>query len=387
MAFRYKFGGANDPNLDTWNPGNGNRLKSTVHAVSNADYSTDSGRGSFRDYSAGSRRSRFDEFQFTHKPESEHQSYRDNSIVDSRSTRSRDESNEYDNFSRGSYRGRNYSFRGRNRRGFGRTAQRGRGWYPPTRNWFTPKVNDTHTDSDLAIVTSQSNSQDVAKALNGMYQEIKKLHERFDNLPKARGGLPTPKRGRSRNPSNEDIWSDNPDFGELIKVLLNLSKLKYHNKNWQTVPKSINAKINELTACLNPPLADDTLKAELKQFNENIKSELQSVLSKFFDRKRTELEHYGEKLDRRDIDLAGQIAVKYLMDPKSINLSFEEATALVDFAKDDIPECYSHLMDEGQQATCQQSDIETTDSELLGNLVELAAGAQSMPSRDRKSVV
>jgi hypothetical protein len=243
------------------------------------------------------------------------------------------------------------------------------GGRPRARSWYRNDWNNSPRSS-----TSNQEFQKVQEMLSDMQREMKELHDRLDNKPPAASTT----QGTSSNSllaKRPDNKSDNPDFPELIKALYNMGRIRFQKKNWASMPRSVEAKINDMLGSLNPILIDESFKHEVDQLKEAFKTEVCKLFSNFFNRKLSELEDRVNQLDTLDLDEAGRVAVHYLTRKDGPRLPLALAQDLIGASK--------HFLNPCNQGACQDptglglTDSEYTDSELTNNLIELASAAHA----------
>lgn len=179
---------------------------------------------------------------------------------------------------------------------------------------------------------------------NGTNNEVRemlvKLGNSLDSLSKRldwiEGRGPDHNRGRSNWNREQQtgprltepiMRSSNRDFGEVSKVLYKMVQLRHHEGNWSTLPKSIDRRLQQLEADIKPPQPDDEFRSAMKEATTEYGERICTLVRGHIRKQQAVAKDEASHLNPEDLDLAQQVASKYLTN--RLGKRFDESRKLV----------------------------------------------------------
>lgn len=225
------------------------------------------------------------------------------------------------------------SFRGRGG-GRGRYQGRGRG---RGNSRFRGVHRPTSVENRTAPPNYDGRPDDIVAALSKITETLASLSNRLDIVEQ--NGGPDKKSDRNKRsnkttagPPTTQNTSNNDDFAAVSKCLYRIVQLHHHNKNWEQLPRSISERLQRLATDINPPLADDDFRCNIRTATERFSREIVGVVQTHLQRKLAAKETEAAALDPSDLDRAKSIAAKYVDVRLGKRLESSRRTQLLDRA-------------------------------------------------------
>jgi hypothetical protein len=171
-------------------------------------------------------------------------------------------------------------------------------------------------------------------------------------------------QGRSR--LVKEAANDKTDFGKLYRALCRFVQLKHHLNNWKSLPRSLQAKLDNFVSSIWPPGADDDVLGDIMYLGCQFGASISNTVRLFLQQKIDETLYELKQCTRQELSRAKELTDWYIAGKLP---RLEKGKRL-------------HLIDEGADfvgANHERVNFQPPEPNLANSTSNLSAGTGAVP--------